>query len=70
MAQVPHMVLLAHHQQDQAETFLLQALRGAGVAGLAAMPASAAREGLLWVSRPWLKQSRSKRLRPTCSSMA
>ena len=48
-------VLLAHHRRDQAETWLLQALRGAGSAGLSAMPALAQRQGLHW-ARPWLGQ--------------
>ncbi len=48
-------VLLAHHRRDQAETFLLQALRGAGPAGLAAMPRESVRQGIHWV-RPWLEQ--------------
>lgn len=47
------LVLLAHHRRDQAETLLLQALRGAGVAGLAGMPAEARRDGITW-ARPWL----------------
>ncbi len=50
-------VLLAHHRRDQAETFVLQALRGGGVAGLAGMPASVLRDGIHWL-RPWLQQPR------------
>ena len=51
------LVLLAHHQRDQAETFLLQALRGGGPAGLAAMPKQAVRHGIVW-ARPWLSAPR------------
>jgi tRNA(Ile)-lysidine synthase len=52
------LVLLAHHRRDQAETMVLQALRGAGVAGLSGMPRQVARDGLSW-ARPWLN-SRSE----------
>jgi tRNA(Ile)-lysidine synthase len=51
-------VLLAHHRRDQAETLLLQALRGAGVAGLAGMPERSARDGVTWL-RPWLRTPRT-----------
>ena len=53
------LLLLAHHQDDQAETFLLQALRGAGPRGLAAMPAAAELDGL-HVARPLLDCSRTE----------
>lgn len=49
------LVLLAHHRRDQAETFVLQALRGGGAAGLSGMPRVAHRHGVAWV-RPWLEQ--------------
>jgi len=54
------LVLMAHHRRDQAETLLLQALRGGGVAGLAGMPRlqqRAGHGGLVW-ARPWLQQGR------------
>ncbi|KQW42361.1 MULTISPECIES: tRNA lysidine(34) synthetase TilS [unclassified Roseateles] len=47
------LLLLAHHRRDQAETFLLQAMRGAGTAGLASMPRVQWRDGICW-ARPWL----------------
>ena len=51
------LLLLAHHRRDQAETFLLQALRGGAPAGLSAMPRQITRAGVVW-ARPWLNQPR------------
>jgi tRNA(Ile)-lysidine synthase len=50
-------ILVAHHRDDQAETVLLQLLRGAGVNGLAAMPRCSA-FGRGWLARPLLDVSR------------
>ena len=52
-------LLLAHHQDDQAETVLLRLLRGAGVAGMAAMRAQTAR-GQVQLLRPWLGVPRAR----------
>lgn len=50
-------LVLAHHQEDQAETFLLRALRGSGPDGLGAMqPWRQHAAGWLW--RPLLAQPR------------
>lgn len=46
-------IAIAQHADDQAETLLLALSRGAGVAGLAAMPARWERAGLTW-HRPLL----------------
>jgi len=51
-------LLTAHHLEDQAETLLLQLMRGAGLAGLAAMPQRAERAGHTLL-RPLLDQPRA-----------
>jgi len=53
-------VALAHHADDQAETLLLQLLRGAGVRGTSAMPLLAERAGSPSVLRPLLRCSRQE----------
>ncbi|CAG1002908.1 tRNA(Ile)-lysidine synthase [Burkholderiales bacterium] len=54
LAHGARIVALAHHQDDQAETLILQLGRGAGPAGLAAMPAvSTDATGIAWC-RPLL----------------
>ena len=52
---------LAHHGNDQAETFLLRALRASGTDGLAAMRAWR-RLGRGWLWRPWLDVPRDELL--------
>jgi tRNA(Ile)-lysidine synthase len=52
-------LLTGHHEDDQLETVLLQLFRGAGLAGLAAMPQiSAFAEG--WLARPLLSRTRAE----------
>ncbi len=54
-------LLTAHHQDDQAETLLLQLLRGAGPRGLAAMP-EWDDFGVGYQARPLLRYSRAQLL--------
>ena len=52
-------IVLAHHEDDQIETYLLQTERGAGVRGQSAMPTRMERHGIAWL-RPWLTVSRAQ----------
>jgi tRNA(Ile)-lysidine synthase len=58
-------LLTAHHRKDQAETFLLQALRGAGVKGLSAMPLCRS-FGVGWHVRPLLNVTQDE-LKEICA---
>lgn len=57
--QTGDIILTAQHRDDQAETLLLQLMRGAGLAGLAAMPEFAALEPG-YLLRPLLSFSRTE----------
>lgn len=52
-------IALAHHRDDQAETLMLQLLRGAGVKGLAAMPIIRRQPGQPGYLRPLIDIDRS-----------
>jgi tRNA(Ile)-lysidine synthase len=52
-------LLTGHHEDDQLETVLLQLFRGAGLAGLAAMPPVSACGGG-WLARPLLSRTRAE----------
>jgi len=53
-------IALAHHLDDQAETVLLQLLRGTGLKGIAAMPELRALIGGKQIFRPLLRHSRGQ----------
>ena len=53
-------ILTAHHADDQAETFLLNALRGSGSAGLRGIARQRVLDGGALVLRPLLDSSRSQ----------
>ena len=52
-------LVLAHHQNDQAETFLLRLMRGSGVDGLSAMQAIRTQNGVA-IIRPFLDVPQSR----------
>lgn len=60
-------LLVAHHADDQVETFLLRLARGSGVDGLAAMAASLHRDGIV-VARPLLGFTKAQ-LMATCQAL-
>lgn len=54
------LLLLAHHRDDQIETFFMRAVRGSGLAGLSAMPAQRQLQEGVSLMRPWLAFSRAE----------
>ena len=62
------LVLLGHTREDQAETVLLALLRGAGLRGLAGMPATRAVDGVT-LARPLLGIARAQ-TRAACAALS
>jgi len=60
-------IFVAHHADDQVETFLLRLARGSGVDGLAAMPPAFVRDGIV-IARPLLAFSKAQLL-ATCAAL-
>src|ERR1700733_10600420 len=60
-------LLTAHHRDDQAETLLLQGLRGAGIKGLSSMP-TCKPLGAGWHARPLLDVAQAD-LQPMADSL-
>lgn len=60
-------LLLAHHRDDQAETFLMRLQRGSGVFGLAAMRRSVESDGVV-IFRPFLDVPRSRLVANTAAA--
>ncbi len=58
--QATDFMVLAHHLDDQAETVMLQLLRGAGVKGLSAMPERRVGDGQMAMLRPLLEITRNE----------
>lgn len=58
--QASEYIALAHHRDDQAETLLLQLLRGAGLKGLSAMPRIRKTNSVTHIVRPLLDIERSE----------
>lgn len=61
--QAEDILLLGHHQEDQAETVLMRMIAGAGVQGLSAMKTwqkKQADKDWIWLWRPWIEVGRGQ----------
>lgn len=58
--QMPNLLVLGHHQDDQAETFLLNVVRGSGMTGLSAIPSQIQLTNHTRLIRPFLNIPKSQ----------